>query len=491
MTYQLPWRTQYLSVLLVAALMIGTVGASTLLVGAQNGNNTVGPAEISSCTVIDEPGRYILTQDIEDPDANVCVDIQASDVHFDGNSYTVDSGVNESVRTEVTEGPFPEPQNVSVGIGIDTSESLSNVTVSNATVVNSIFGVYGTNLSDARVEDATASNNTFGVFINNSSDSVVTDSAAMDNVVDGIVFESLGGRPVSNNTVSGSVTERNGALGIAVGTANDSMVSDSIARENGVDGILLFSTKDTIVTNVTTSNNGDAGIKLLSGDGFASSNNTVVDATSTGNLYGTLAAGHDEVTISNVTARENAVVGISVNRSSNHTITDNAIIDNGYIGLRVANAEGSVVSDNVILETQGVKPADVPFPSGSVLLFNVSDTTFNENRVVGNNASGVVVRDGSDTVLLLSNNASANARDGIVIDDSEAVALATNIANDNGDDGIEVNNSRQVWLLLNILEGNDNQAVEITDSRNVVRIDSVKELRDLLERLFSEERTGD
>ena len=190
-------------------VVLGTVGAGTDVASGQNGGNSAGPTQIGSCTVIDEPGRYVLTEDIEDADTDVCIDIRSSDVHFDGDGHTVDGALNESALNESGTGPFPDVTNVSVGVGIGVPGSISNVTVSSVTVSDSIFGVYATNVTDARIDGVTASNNAFGITLSNSNDSVVIHSTASDNVAIGILADSLGGRITHNNTIADSLADGN------------------------------------------------------------------------------------------------------------------------------------------------------------------------------------------------------------------------------------------------------------------------------------------
>lgn len=47
-------------------------------------------SQLTGCRVIEEPGSYELVTDIEDDEANPCIDIQASDVEFDGLHHTID-----------------------------------------------------------------------------------------------------------------------------------------------------------------------------------------------------------------------------------------------------------------------------------------------------------------------------------------------------------------------------------------------------------------
>jgi hypothetical protein len=61
------------------------------------------PTEIDSCREISEPGRYVLTRDVEDAEAAQCLRIRASDVVLDGRGHAV-NGTGAFATTGVTVG---------------------------------------------------------------------------------------------------------------------------------------------------------------------------------------------------------------------------------------------------------------------------------------------------------------------------------------------------------------------------------------------------
>jgi len=51
----------------------------------------VSAIDVTGCQQIFAPGTYVLQNDIsKDPNLTRCIDIQWSDVYFDGNGYTID-----------------------------------------------------------------------------------------------------------------------------------------------------------------------------------------------------------------------------------------------------------------------------------------------------------------------------------------------------------------------------------------------------------------
>lgn len=395
-------------VLSVFAGGVALVGSA----GAQDG----GPTEIDSCTVIDEPGGYVLTADLRDRPRNVCIEIRASDVVLAGNGHAVDGVQNERSIVARAQEPF-EPRDVGIGIGLGT-EPLSNVTVMDVTVTDSFTGVFAANASDVVVRNVTASNDGVGIGFDNVSDSLVTDGSASENVLLGVLVDSLGGRIVANNSVT-----------------------DTTASENGVAGIGVFNSTDgTFAGNVVEGND----------------------------LFGLFAAASvDRSAITDTRAANNAI-GIEVIDGTNVRVTDNDVIDNSYVGLELIGVRSGLVSGNRISGTEGISPFPEQSPAAGLYVEGSSEIAVVGNEVAGNDVTGVTLV-GSSNALLVANEANANAEDGFGIVVSANVLLTLNTATGNADDGIGVLDSRRVAIAGNTLAGNGDRAVEVTNSENVVQ----------------------
>jgi parallel beta-helix repeat protein len=66
------------------------------LIGATHAQNE--PQEISECTVIDDPGEYVLTRDFSGEGRGPCIDIQADGVVLDGDGHRFYSGGGQGIR---------------------------------------------------------------------------------------------------------------------------------------------------------------------------------------------------------------------------------------------------------------------------------------------------------------------------------------------------------------------------------------------------------
>lgn len=324
-------RSPAIGLLCIVALL-GISGAAGVSLAAQQ--SPVNATPVDSCTTISEPGRYVLTQDIEDAEANVCIDIQSSDVHFDGNGHTVDGvQTNESLQASSEAVISLPPENVSVGVGIATAETLSNVTVSDVTVTDSFSGVAIDGVTDARVDGVTATNNDLGVLLNNSSSSVISNVTAIGNYGDGVLVDSLRGRIVSNNTISQTVARNNGNAGIAVWNASDSVVTES-----------------------TAINNTEVGIRIQSETGELVVNNTVSDSTASQNGRGISVINAADSTVRNSTASNNTALNFSGIRfaafdglvAANNTVVDSTANNNGANGIAAVNAADMRIENNTV-----------------------------------------------------------------------------------------------------------------------------------------------
>ena len=215
--------------------------ASVALVGAQEEDDSA--TEIDSCTVIDEPGEYVLTTDITDSEEDACIEIQASNVTLDGDGHTVD-GVDADT------GDTP---NTTAGVLPAGGEGLSNpneVTIRDLTVTDWGSGIYFDSGSyvEADVIDVQARSNVQGLTTIESEVSI-TESNFSDNEV-----------------------------GINIDFFSSATIADTTANDNGYAGIY---SNDAYVEarNVTTNNNEVGMVAVVA-------NIEVIDSVANGNEIG-------------------------------------------------------------------------------------------------------------------------------------------------------------------------------------------------------------
>lgn len=175
-----------------------------------------GGTELDDCTVIDEPGQYVLSGDIENAEAATCVRIESSDVHLDGAGHTLDgTDAHDSIGVLAT-GTEEVP--------------LTNVTVRNLTVTDWATGVEYQWTNDGELSGVTATSNDRGVQLRSSSDNRVTRNDLVENSRAGLVLRGSGSH---YNTIDRNEVNDNGKYGIHLVDSRQNQLSANAALDNG------------------------------------------------------------------------------------------------------------------------------------------------------------------------------------------------------------------------------------------------------------------
>ena len=252
---------------------------------------------VESCTVIDEPGTYELTGDIEGAATDACLQIKSDDVVLDGNGHAVrgpgteaGDGVgllvfNGSRTGYPREGPALTDvtvQNVTFTDwkrGVQAGETLDDgprVTFRNVTVRNNGGGISLYGADESRLENVDVSDNErAGIVVwetsNLSADGVTasrnggtgislaevvvdgsfSDVTVTDNDGHGIHFSTV----ATNNIVTGAYVANNDGAGVALVDSADNVVRDSVVVDNAGPGILSDPAHGDLITNVSVGGN--------------------------------------------------------------------------------------------------------------------------------------------------------------------------------------------------------------------------------------------
>lgn len=205
---------------------LGTGTALSVGVGSAAAQNVT---LIDSCTTITEPGQYRLTQDLESSfvsdngpegedavdESEVCIEILANDVHFDGDGYTL---TNPAER---------ELGQLGVTTSFDTTQS--NVTIENVTSVGWEAGFAYVNTSGGSLRNVTARGNEIGIAAFQSDDATIAD-ATVEGGIGGISLQE-----VDNSTVTGLTADENSLFGLALFIARNNTVCNATISETGGD----------------------------------------------------------------------------------------------------------------------------------------------------------------------------------------------------------------------------------------------------------------
>jgi len=247
---------------------------------------------VSDCRIIDEPGLYVLTQDLTDRPEDVCIDIRASSVTFDGDGHVVDSAGLPSTAGVLARDP---------GGG-----QLTDVTVRDLEATDWSRGIRFRDLAASAVTDVEVRNNSVGVSILSATDIAVTGMEG-----------SLNGGP---GWEGGTIVVR--------GTTDSTVLNATSAPIGGaLIGYLVDGSTNVTVAEVSFDSDAGAGIHVLDG-----SDNTVRDArirAGTYTWYGLGVTGSDRVEVRDVAINGSANDGVLVTDTDDGRIVNVTAWDNG------------------------------------------------------------------------------------------------------------------------------------------------------------------
>ena len=249
-------RPDRMALLLVVLLVLtGLSGAAYLLAtdglpgfaapGGSGGIAPEGPHEVSACTTIDDPGRYVLTTDLES-ETDACLEVVADDVVLDGGGHVI---VGDLVQGSTA---------IAVGSLGEGTGPVRNVTVRNVTVENWVFGVVYTDVDGGRLADVRTFHNIEAVTITDSTDVTVRDARVREGCVGLDVVRSRDVRVVRTDVrwlsiVAVSVVDSHGVLFSNVSVAHADV------------GISLYRSTDVTYDDVTYD-----GVAVTEADGWDS-----------------------------------------------------------------------------------------------------------------------------------------------------------------------------------------------------------------------------
>ena len=282
---------------------------------------------VNGTVVITEPGTYVLQADMTGSGALICIDIQSSDVIFDGNGHTI-SDVNMGNST---------------GIQVSNADlSVSNVTIKNVRLSNFYIGIELQKAQNSTIQGVTMTGNKLGIYLNSSSANTVSDNTITVSPIGIYLVGASSGNTVSGNTVSGNRESDQDGFGIVLVSVSEDQVDDNTVNDNTVTGnfygiFLVSASGNTVSDNTLTGNL--YGIFLVSTSG-----NTFSDNTLTGNFYGIYLAGASGNTVSDNTLTGNNC-GIFLASTSANMVSDNTVTGN-QLGIYLDSSSANTVSDN-------------------------------------------------------------------------------------------------------------------------------------------------
>lgn len=420
--------------------------------------------DIDACRDIIQEGEYRLSQNLTND--STCINIQSGNVTLDGAGFTI-SG---------------ERLWDSYGVHVfNSTMQLTNVTLSNLTVLGWTKGMFFDNVTNGSIANITASSNIDGISLYDSDNYLLASNVLDQNSHAGMVLEFS-----NNNIITGNVVGTGLNYGIELDSSNNNILADNTARLNGYGVYLAYSSNNTLTSNVASSND-ENGISLIHSNSSALTNNTAglngkngiyiytasyntltgnnVGSNSDSGIYLIYSASN---VLNNTVVSSNRVNGIYLEYSGNNALTNNIVDSNIYEGIILHSSNRNIFLNNTVSNSlDGIVVGDLS--SGSSVISNkVYNTTdqgialihaFNnivsENNVSFNSGEGILVLQGSWNNTISNNTADSNGQcGGICLLNSGGNAIKKNTANSNII-GISLNSSAGNSLINNSANSND------------------------------------
>jgi len=475
--------------------------------------------QVSSCTNITSSGAYVLTNNILNSGAVACINITASNVIFDSQSFTID-GIDTGGST---------------GIYVyNPTIILTNVTIKNVKMIDWGNGLYYRSAQNGSISNSTANSNGNGLFLYASSSNTLQDIQASFNTYNGILIHTSS----NNNTVSSiiannndnglflyassskntlsSITANNNDIGLVFQYSYNNIVQDNTANNNNYGLVLVDSSNGNILTNNTISSNGYGIFLNFIQSTSSASNNRIYNNKFVNNTINAFDSGTNNSYNTTKTLGTNIIGGpyLGGNFWSNYNGTDinsdglgdtNLPYNSGgnigtggdYLPLTTVGFGGQVsscttisapgtyilttnilnsgatkcieiTSSNVIFDGAGYTVDGIDTQSTyGVYVYNSSTTLNNvsvKNLRVTDWWDGITFQNAQNGSIS-NNTASSNANDGILIDSSSNNTLTNNTANSNSDSGIFLQSSSNNNIITNnTANSNSRSGIRLVDS---------------------------
>ncbi len=324
------------------------------------------------------------------------VEIDSNNVTLDGNHHIISPG--------------------SSGTGV-FSQGRTGVTVKNLTINQAAFGITLYNDYNSTVTGNTVTGAAYGIDIAGGNSNTVTWNVANSNSYYGIYLDST-----SSNSIDHNTTNNNGRNGIQlyylsyVGLSPNNQILDNTLQENGqMDlGVMVSESSSVACVNTITGNTGSGGrpilyfdspttlaggtyselvlcnagnsdISNITIDGSATKNNNTLlvwwttgskftNVTSSNNLHGVFLYHSDSNTLKNITASNNAGLGIFLVASNGNGI-DGGTLDSNGGGLYISSPSGgpgSSVVHNVTMSNN---------VSYGLAIYGINNSVYNNNFI--------------------------------------------------------------------------------------------------------------
>jgi len=380
------------------------------------------PFQYNGCADINSPGQFALGSDITG--ANVtpthiqtqaCIVISEPNVELDCAGYSISNEASGNLVIGNTTGILLDSRN---------ETELVNITIKNCRV----------------------SNYTWGITAYFSNDSVIQNNSVRYS--ENIAIELLNSTRIN---LTDNTAYSNPGIGFSLNTSYNNTFTNNTARNNTWGFTLVDDSSTNTFTSNTAYNNTWHGfiVQDLSHD------NIFVNNTAYNNTEGFYIYNASYTTLINNTAYNNSETGFLVHNDATYNVlTNNTAYNNTANGFGLYSSNYNNLTDNTAYYHPQVEYEYISNGDG-FYIYNSSYNNFVNNAGYGNEGSGFVLDEESDSNTLTNNTAYNNSWTGIYLYSSNDNTLVNNTANNNSEYGFEVYLSTGNNITNNIAQENE------------------------------------
>lgn len=413
---------------------------------------------------------------------------------FDNITYTFTGNVDQSIVVQrnntVIDGAGYAVEGLHAGTGIYL-ESISNVTVENASITGFYTGIWFVSSSDSTLSGNNVTGNYEGIVLDSSSDNTLRANNAAGNPARGIALSSS-----SNNTLEGNNVTGNsglGGAGIHLQSSSNNTLSDNVATENYY-GIVLSSSSGNVlfqnaIGNSVWSNFGVYGSTLSDyvnsidasnlADGkpvyyIVNQEGLLINPATNPNIGYIALVNCTNITIENLTLANKNKEALLLAYTTNSTITETNLVNNDW-GIYVYSSSNNTLSDNIVTNSTKYTATGIVIDSSSNNIVCNNSITGNgggihlnydfNNTVSGNNVTGNpgaigLLSSTNDTVI--GNIVAGSTSWGIWLLNSSGNTVSGNTVTRNNYGGIIIYSSFNDIVSGNNVNGNFGNGIDVS-----------------------------
>jgi parallel beta-helix repeat protein len=242
------------------ALSIILLGSNALL-GSNSGLSATPITQADIPLIIDQPGHYVVTENLSAPAGLTAITIQTGHVHLSLNGFTLAGPINAA--NDCVEGV--------AGLGIEVvgtpEDPVVGVHITDGTVQGFAYGIRLFNASANHLNAVTATATCFfGIHLQNAKDNHVNRNTASRNFGSGVGVGNSTGNTFHRNTVNDNAQTSEANFGYFFAFSHGNVISANDISGNGVggsgDGIFLVESNNNTIRTSTLNRNEYAGIEL-------------------------------------------------------------------------------------------------------------------------------------------------------------------------------------------------------------------------------------